>query len=52
MQNTDFIKNIDCFERAVTQSPGTFGQSCEKYENTVYFKLMDYTAQDLNILAT
>lgn len=52
MQDADYVKNFDCFTRAVSQAPGQYGQWCDKYENIVYFKLTDYTAQDVNVLAT
>lgn len=52
MQDADHVKNFDCFTRAVSQAVGQYSQWCDKYENIVYFKLTDYTAQDVNVLAT
>ena len=52
IQNADFTKNIDCFKKAVGQEPGNYAKWCDKYENLIYFKVTDYTAQDMNLLST
>lgn len=52
IQNSDFAKNFDCYKNAVSQSAGSYANWCNKYENLIYFKLTDYTAQDINVLAT
>ena len=52
IENTDHVKNFECFNNAVVQSPGAYANLCDKYESIVYFQLSDYTAQDLNVLPT